>query len=95
MVYLDPDYAGGKDAVKEPVEGQKALDAPGNFFQVGDELKMLPEVMSNLNFSPRDHAPPGDLAAEAAAKELSHWGRLYVDGWPASIQYMRAHFGAR
>ena len=26
------------------------IEAPGNFFKVGDELKMLPEVMSNIDF---------------------------------------------
>jgi hypothetical protein len=21
------------------------------------------------------------------------WGRLYIDGWPQTIQFLRAHFG--
>lgn len=61
--------------------------------QVGDETKMLPEVMSKLDFEPKDHARPGDLRAEVALHKRSYWGRFYVDGWPQPIQYLRAHFG--
>lgn len=61
--------------------------------QVGDETKMLPEVMSKLDFERKDHARPGDLRAEVALHKRSYWGRLYVDGWPQPIQYLRAHFG--
>jgi len=77
----------------EPVGEEKMLRAPGNYFNVADEQKLLPEVMSVLKFEPRDHATPGDLREEAEAREHSHWGRLYVDGWPDSVQYLRGHFG--
>ena len=56
-------------------------------------MLLLPEVMSNLQFEKRDFAPEGDTAAEAALREASTWGRVYVDGWPTSIQYLRGHFG--
>lgn len=58
-----------------------------------EEVLMLPEVMSKLDFSPRDHAEPGNLQSELSLREAAHWGRLYVDGWPQPIQYLRAHFG--
>ena len=64
-----------------------------NVFQVGEEVKLLPELMSNLDFSPKDHAKQGDLQAENQLHEKSHWGRIYIDGWPEPLQYLRAHFG--
>merc|ERR1712216_115979 len=35
----------------------------------------------------------GDVEAEEALRKNAHWGRLYVEGWPASMQYLRGHFG--
>merc|ERR1712091_354610 len=43
----------------------KMLEASGNWFKVNDEVKLLPEVMSVLDFSPKDHATPGDAREEA------------------------------
>ena len=74
-------------------EGSPQLEAPGNWFSVNNEMKLLPEVMSKLTFEVRDHAAPGDVEAEEALRKNAHWGRLYVEGWPASMQYLRGHFG--
>ena len=67
-------------------EGSPQLEAPGNWFSVNNEMKLLPEVMSKLTFEVRDHAAPGDLAAEEELRKNAHWGRLYVEGWPGSMQ---------
>ncbi|KAJ8613564.1 hypothetical protein CTAYLR_002214 [Chrysophaeum taylorii] len=97
-----PDYRRAVDplefrsAAEEVVRNERLIDDGGrwkNFFKVGDEVQMLPEVMSKLDFEPKDHAPPGDVRAEETLCARSHWGRLYVDGWPQPIQYLRAHFG--
>ena len=75
---------------------QLLLDAGGkwkNYFKVNDEVKLLPEVMSKLDFSTKDHAHKGDARGQRELAEKSHWGRLYVDGWPGAIQYLRGHFG--
>lgn len=91
--------SGGEVEIRDTAEAmseQKLLDDGGklkNFFQVGDELKLLPEVMSKLDFGVRDHAAVGDSAGEAALRTTAYWGRFYVDGWPQPIQYLRAHFG--
>ena len=74
-------------------EGSPQLEAPGNWFSVNNEMKLLPEVMSKLTFEVRDHAAPGDVEAEEALRKNAHWGSLYVEGWPASMQYLRGHFG--
>ena len=74
-------------------EGSPQLEAPGNWFSVNNEMKLLPEVMSKLTFEVRDHAAPGDVEAEEELRKNAHWGRLYVEGWPASMQYLRGHFG--
>lgn len=35
----------------------------------------------------------GTAAEKKALRDSRPWGRLYVDGWPAPIQYLRSHFG--
>lgn len=86
-------YFRGREEVAPAPEGSPQLAAPGNWFSVNDEQKLLPEVMSKLTFETSDHAAPGDLEAEEALRTSAHWGRLYVEGWPASMQYLRGHFG--
>ncbi|KAL7546360.1 hypothetical protein ACHAWF_009699 [Thalassiosira exigua] len=49
------------------------------------ELLMLPNQHSVLNFGEKNENKP---------VESAWWGRLYVDGFPNSFQYFRAHFGS-
>ncbi|CAM9664913.1 unnamed protein product, partial [Ectocarpus fasciculatus] len=54
----------------------------------------LPEVFSNLDFA-ADNTPAAedDLEGQRQLRNSRFWGRLYIDGWPQSIQFFRAHFG--
>eukprot|EP01039_Chlorochromonas_danica_P001312 gene1312-1433_t len=63
-------------------------------FKVGDDWLALPEVMSNLDFS-ADSTPAreDDIDGQLRLRSTRFWGRLYIDGWPQTIQYFRAHFG--
>ena len=63
-------------------------------FKVGDEWLALPEVFSNLDFN-ADNTPAAedDIEGQLTLRRSRFWGRLYIDGWPQSIQYFRAHFG--
>lgn len=65
-----------------------------SMFQVGDEWLALPEVFSNLDFT-ADSSPASeeDLDGQLKLRATRFWGRLYLDGWPQSIQFFRAHFG--
>ena len=45
-------------------EGSPQLEAPGNWFSVNNEMKLLPEVMSKFTFEVRDHAAPVICEAE-------------------------------
>lgn len=65
-------------------------------FRAGSgEVLLLPEVFSVLDTDKvkRDFAPVGDAKGESELRQTRMWGRLYVDGWPQTIQFMRAHFG--
>lgn len=74
-------------------DGEEYNRAP-NLFDVGDgEFKLLPEVLSDLSFESRDFVDDGTAAEKKALRDSRPWGRLYVDGWPAPIQYLRSHFG--
>lgn len=67
---------------------------PPNLFDVGGgELKLLPEVLSDLNFGARDFVDDGSAAEQKELRDSRPWGRLHIDGWPAPIQYLRSHFG--
>lgn len=67
---------------------------PPNLFDVGGgELKLLPEVLSDLNFEARDFVDGGTPAEQKELRDSRPWGRLHVDGWPAPMQYLRSHFG--
>lgn len=63
-------------------------------FQVGDDLMALPEVFSVLDFgADGTFAADDDIEGQIRLRDSRYWGRLYLDGWPQSIQYFRAHFG--
>lgn len=69
----------------------KEYDRPPNLFDVGDgELKLLPEVLSELSFEIRDFKDDGTAAEQKELRDSRYWGRLHVDGWPAPIQYLRS-----
>lgn len=63
--------------------------------QDGEEWAALPEVMSKLDFY-ADSAPASEEDREGQMKlrDSRFWGRLYISGWPQTIQYFRAHFGS-
>ncbi|CAN0163948.1 unnamed protein product [Ectocarpus sp. 12 AP-2014] len=72
----------------------KEYNRPPNLFDVGGgELKLLSEVLSNLNFETRDFKDDGTTAEQKELRDSRPWGRLYIDDWPAPIQYLRSHFG--
>lgn len=69
----------------------KEYNRPPNLFDVGGgELKLLPEVLSNLNFETRDFKDDGTTAEQKELRDSRPWGRLYIDDWPAPIQYLRS-----
>jgi len=78
---------------KQDFERQASMfKVPG---QEGDEeWAMLPEVMSKLDFF-ADSAPASeeDLEGQIGLRDTRFWGRLYIEGWPQTIQFFRAHFG--
>ncbi len=65
-----------------------------SMFKIGEDWLALPEVFSNLDFS-ADSAPAkeDDLDGQLRLRSTRFWGRLYIDGWPQTIQFFRAHFG--
>ena len=69
-------------------------DRKPSLFQVGEEWLALPEVFSNLDFT-ADSAPASeeDVEGQLRLRATRFWGRLYIDGWPQTIQFFRAHFG--
>lgn len=88
-----------EDTVQQHIDAAKeAGESSPNYFKVSDnsnEWMMLPEVFSKLKDDDilADFAVPGDKAAEGDARDTRWWGRLYIDGWPQTVQYLRAHFG--
>lgn len=78
-------------------EGDSVLqtdDRPISKFKVGDDWLALPEVFSNLDFN-ADNSPAdeNDIEGQMNLRSTRFWGRIYVDGWPQTIQFFRAHFG--
>lgn len=59
-----------------------------------DDWLALPEVFSKLDFN-ADSTPAADDDIEGQIKLRStrYWGRIYIEGFPQSIQFFRAHFG--
>ncbi len=78
-------------AAKDTGRQASMFKVPG---QDGEEWLALPEVMSNLDFF-ADSAPASeeDLEGQLRLRDSRFWGRLYIDGWPQTIQFFRAHFG--
>mmetsp|Transcript_8803 Transcript_8803/g.11506 ORF Transcript_8803/g.11506 Transcript_8803/m.11506 type:complete len:497 (+) Transcript_8803:91-1581(+) len=77
-------------------EAEKLGERAPNFFKVTeDEVLLLPEIFSTLDMEKvkRDFAKEGDSADELELRNSRWWGRLYIDGWPQTVQYLRAHFG--
>lgn len=74
--------------------GESNEDRPPSLFKAGDEWLALPEVFSNLDFT-ADSTPAteDDLEGQMRLRSTRFWGRLYIDGWPQTIQFFRAHFG--
>lgn len=69
---------------------------PPSLFKVddSDEWVALPEVFSKLDFSANDtFASDNDIPGQLKLRSTRYWGRLYIDGWPQTIQFYRAHFG--
>lgn len=63
--------------------------------QEGDEWLALPEVPSKLDFfADSSPASEDDRDAQIRLRDTRFWGRLYIDGWPQTIQFFRAHFGS-
>lgn len=68
-----------------------------SMFKVGDtdeDWLALPEVFSKLDFN-ADNTPASedDVEEQMYLRATRFWGRMYVEGWPQSIQFFRAHFG--
>mmetsp|Transcript_22223 Transcript_22223/g.32332 ORF Transcript_22223/g.32332 Transcript_22223/m.32332 type:complete len:459 (+) Transcript_22223:67-1443(+) len=69
-------------------------DRPPSMFKIGDDWLALPEVFSNLDFqADNTPAPEHDIDAQMRLRSSRFWGRLYLNGWPQTIQFFRAHFG--
>lgn len=69
-------------------------ERPASMFKAGDEWLALPEVFSNLDFD-ADSTPASedDIPGQISLRSTRFWGRLYINGWPQTIQFFRAHFG--
>lgn len=77
--------------VPNPLEDESRKPS---MFKVGEEWLSLPEVFSNLDFN-ADNSPASedDIEGQHRLRDTRFWGRLYLDGWPQTIQFFRAHFG--
>lgn len=73
---------------------KKSDERQPSMFKVGEEWLSLPEVFSNLDFT-ADSTPASedDIEGQIRLRSNRFWGRLYIDGWPQTIQFFRAHFG--
>ena len=80
--------------VSSSLEALHDEERPPSMFKVGDEWLALPEVFSNLDFTADSTwAKDDDIEGQMQLRATRFWGRLYIDGWPQTIQYFRAHFG--
>lgn len=81
--------------VKEANEGEKLDVRHPSMFKIGDDWLALPEVYSNLDFAADNtHAADDDVEGQLRLRSTRYWGRLYIEGWPQTIQFFRAHFGS-
>ncbi len=62
-------------------------------FKIGEEWMALPEVFSNLDFA-ADSTPASeeDIEGQLRLRSTRFWGRIYIDGWPQSIQVRSRRF---
>jgi len=81
-------------SLRSELQAAKDDERKPSVFKVGDEWLALPEVFSNLDFT-ADSAPAteADVEGQNKLRSTRFWGRLYIDGWPQTIQFFRAHFG--
>ena len=69
-------------------------DRSTNLPHIDDQILPLTGSFSSLDFSANNTpASEGDLEGQLKLRASRFWGRLYIDGWPQTIQYLRAHFG--
>lgn len=87
--------------ITSALQAKNDLERQASMFKVPDEegkeeWAMLPEVMSNLDFF-ADSSPASeeDIEGQNALRDSRFWGRLYIEGWPQTIQFFRAHFGSQ
>lgn len=80
---------------KDPLDvGNEKDERQPSMFKVNDEWLALPEVFSNLDFTASNKpASEEDVEGQMRLRSTRFWGRLYLDGWPQTIQFFRAHFG--
>jgi hypothetical protein len=63
-------------------------------YKVGEEWLALPEVFSNLDFAAdSNNVADDDVEGQKKLRATRFWGRLYIEGWPQTVQFFRAHFG--
>lgn len=82
-----------EDRHKYIFDGTEYSRRPNLFDVGGGELKLLPEVLSDLNFEARNFVDSKSDREQKDLRDSRPWGRVYLDGWPAPIQYLRSHFG--
>ena len=74
---------------EEVIEGRHPT-----MYKIGDEWLALPEVFSNLDFAADSNwAEDDDVEGQKRLRATRFWGRLYIQGWPQTVQFFRAHFG--
>lgn len=81
-------------AMSDDTTNSDSNERKPSMFKVGDEWLALPEVFSNLDFT-ADSSPASeeDIEGQMRLRSTRFWGRIYIDGWPQTIQFFRAHFG--
>lgn len=63
-------------------------------FLINDEWISLPDTLSVLDFNAdSEPVPDEDHEGQMHLRSTRFWGRIYIEGWPQTIQYFRAHFG--
>jgi len=79
---------------EEAKQEEKKDERRPSMFKIGEDWLALPEVFSTLDFA-ADSTPAeeGDIEGQLRLRASRFWGRLYIDGWPQTIQFFRAHFG--
>jgi hypothetical protein len=78
-----------------PPQEEEELQRPPRVLSLGDDepLLLLPDVPKELDWTARDFAASGDVEGQKELRASRPWGRLYPQGWPSGIQYLKAEFG--